>query len=189
MVGLSFIFGNSIRIMFEALLFLFNEHPYDVGDIVSIDDNLYEIKKVRLLYTVMVDAYGHTIYFSSKELLEKRISNWTRSKTHSDYWTPEVDVGVASAVKTELRDRMNAHIKEHASEYEAPAVVILKGMSTNNLKVSMVVSYTMNFSPDQWTRLCAARDSMMQIVSDVLAKYQQSGELEHTTARVRMKQM
>eukprot|EP00873_Tetraselmis_striata_P034786 jgi/Tetstr1/455050/TSEL_041906.t1 len=188
-VGLSFIFGNSIRIMFEALLFLFNEHPYDVGDIVSIDDNPYEIKKVRLLYTVMEDTSGHTLFISSKELLEKRISNWTRSKTHSDYWTPEVDVGVASAVKTELCNRMNAHIKEHASEYEAPAKVILKGMSTNNLKVSMAVSYTMNFSPAQWTRLSAARDSMMQIVSDVLAKYQESGEVEHTTARVRMKQM
>lgn len=188
MVGLSFVFGNSIRIMFESLLFLFNEHPYDVGDMVGIDEQVYEVKKVRLLYTVMLDMYGHTIYFSSKELLEKRVVNWSRSRNHTDYMFPEVDVGVASVVKTELRARMSEHIKEYRTEYEAPAVVIMKTMTANNLKVVMMISYTMNFSPDQWERLCAARDSMMQIVSDVLAKYQQSGELEHTTARIRMKQ-
>lgn len=42
---------------------------------------------------------------------------------------------------------------------------------------------------DQWERLCAARDSMMQIVSDVLAKYQDAGDLDNTTARIRMKQL
>jgi len=189
MVGLSFVFGNSIRIMFEALLFLFNEHPYDVGDMVAINDLVYEVKKVRLLYTVMVDANGHMNYFSSKELLEKRIINWSRSRNHTEYMFPEVDVGAAAAVKTELRTRMNEHMKEYRSEYEPPAVVIMKQMTPNNLKVAMMISYTINFSPDQWERLCAARDSMMQIVSDVLARYQQSGELECTAAHIRVKQM
>lgn len=75
----------------------------------------------------------------------------------------QVDVGVASAVKTELCNRMNAHIKEHASEYEAPAKVILKGMSTNNLKVSMAVSYTMNFSRE--TRFAAPKHPTCSLIT------------------------
>jgi len=31
-LALSFVFGNSIRNTFEAMLFLFVQHPYDVGD-------------------------------------------------------------------------------------------------------------------------------------------------------------
>jgi hypothetical protein len=72
-----------VLVRFESLLFLFNEHPYDVGDMVGIGEQVYEVKKVRLLYTVMLDMYGHTIYFSSKELLEK--VRTPRAAAHSSH--------------------------------------------------------------------------------------------------------
>lgn len=35
--GFAFIFGNSIKNLFEAVLFLFVQHPFDVGDIVVLE--------------------------------------------------------------------------------------------------------------------------------------------------------
>ena len=38
LLGLSFIFGNSIRNVFESVVFLFVVHPFDVGDALLITD-------------------------------------------------------------------------------------------------------------------------------------------------------
>jgi small-conductance mechanosensitive channel len=38
LLGLSFIFGNSIRTVFESVVFLFVVHPFDVGDALLITD-------------------------------------------------------------------------------------------------------------------------------------------------------
>lgn len=37
-VGFSFVFGNSAKNIFESMIFIFATHPYDVGDLVCIDD-------------------------------------------------------------------------------------------------------------------------------------------------------
>eukprot|EP00899_Mesostigma_viride_P016302 jgi/Mesvir1/24673/Mv21967-RA.1 len=42
-----FIFGNSMRMLFEALLFLFLVHPFDVGDRVEIEDKHYIVSHCR----------------------------------------------------------------------------------------------------------------------------------------------
>ena len=57
----------------------------------------------------------------------------------------QVDAGVAARVKAELKARMNAHIAENPTEYQAPASVILKTMTSANLKVMFQISFTYNF--------------------------------------------
>jgi len=37
--GFSFVFGNSAKTIFESMIFIFATHPYDVGDLVCIDEN------------------------------------------------------------------------------------------------------------------------------------------------------
>lgn len=37
-VLLAFIFGNTVKTVFESIIFLFIVHPYDVGDRCEIDD-------------------------------------------------------------------------------------------------------------------------------------------------------
>lgn len=34
---LAFVFGNSCKMVFEAIIFLFVMHPYDVGDLCEVD--------------------------------------------------------------------------------------------------------------------------------------------------------
>lgn len=38
--GFAFIFGNSIKNLFEAVLYLFVQHPFDVGDILILDSGV-----------------------------------------------------------------------------------------------------------------------------------------------------
>ncbi len=47
-LGFSFIFGNSIRTVFESVLTLFVIHPFDVGDTIYIDGAYCVVEEASL---------------------------------------------------------------------------------------------------------------------------------------------
>ncbi len=53
-LALTFVFGNSVRNVYEAMLFLFVEHAFDVGDLLLLDNENMRVKKIDLMYTVLV---------------------------------------------------------------------------------------------------------------------------------------
>lgn len=42
------------RNAFESVLFLFFEHPYDVGDMILVKGELMRVKRISLMYTDLV---------------------------------------------------------------------------------------------------------------------------------------
>ena len=47
-LGFSFIFGNSIRTVFESCLTLFVVHPFDVGDTIFIEGGYHVVEEASL---------------------------------------------------------------------------------------------------------------------------------------------
>ena len=47
-LGFSFIFGNSIRGVFESVLTLFVIHPFDIGDTIYVDGTFCVIEEASL---------------------------------------------------------------------------------------------------------------------------------------------
>jgi hypothetical protein len=47
-LAFAFVFGNSIRQLYEAVIFLFVIHPYDVGDWLMIDGAQYQVSAPEL---------------------------------------------------------------------------------------------------------------------------------------------
>jgi small-conductance mechanosensitive channel len=47
-LGFSFIFGNSIRTVFESCLTLFVIHPFDVGDTIFIEGSYHVVEEASL---------------------------------------------------------------------------------------------------------------------------------------------
>eukprot|EP00873_Tetraselmis_striata_P023633 jgi/Tetstr1/443897/TSEL_031849.t1 len=183
LVGLSFIFGNSIRTIFESLVFLFSRHPYDVGDWVVINCEKYQIKKARLLFTMMVNIAGHPVYMSNSELNNKQIDNLSRSTSHTDYNAIEVDMGAAESVKREIKARLDEHIRANANDFEGRSTVFLQNLERADLKATLQVFFTMNYPGDHFERLIATRDAAYQVISDVIGRCRRDGHLQHTQAR------
>jgi small-conductance mechanosensitive channel len=46
----SFIFGNSLKEIWENLVYLFTIHAFDVGDIIILADTRYTIKTISLTH-------------------------------------------------------------------------------------------------------------------------------------------
>ncbi|KIY94341.1 hypothetical protein MNEG_13621, partial [Monoraphidium neglectum] len=52
-LAFTFVFGNSVRNVYESMLFLFVEHAYDVGDLLELDGSTWRVKQIDLMYTVL----------------------------------------------------------------------------------------------------------------------------------------
>lgn len=81
LLGLSFIFGNSIRNIFESVVFLFVVHPFDVGDALLVTDpsnakDGAQYSKVRFL---------NVIFSTPKKC--SWCTPWTLA-TRCSLWTP-----------------------------------------------------------------------------------------------------
>lgn len=54
--GLSWLIGSSLAEVLTSIIFLFVKHPYDVGDRVTVEDETYTVKEIRLLSTIFLDG-------------------------------------------------------------------------------------------------------------------------------------
>ncbi|OCB90848.1 hypothetical protein A7U60_g1871 [Sanghuangporus baumii] len=78
-IAASFIFKNTAKNMFDAIMFLFVTHPYDTGDRCFIDEENLVVKKMTLFATVFARADGAETYYFNSQLFSKMITNARRS--------------------------------------------------------------------------------------------------------------
>ena len=74
-----FVFGNSLRNMYESVIFLFVMHPYDVGDALFISGDWCQVEEIALQYTQVVRYDGVKIWYPNYVLCAGAIMNITRS--------------------------------------------------------------------------------------------------------------
>lgn len=44
LLAFAFVFGNSLRNLYESVVFLFSIHPYDVGDCLFFNENWHQVR-------------------------------------------------------------------------------------------------------------------------------------------------
>ncbi|KAI3812135.1 hypothetical protein L1987_16841 [Smallanthus sonchifolius] len=78
-VVVAFIFGNTCKTIFEAIIFLFVMHPFDVGDRCVIDGVQLIVEEMNILTTVFLKWDNEKVYFPNITLSTRAISNHYRS--------------------------------------------------------------------------------------------------------------
>eukprot|EP00913_Durusdinium_trenchii_P002716 g2514.t1 len=80
-LGLSFIFGNLLKEIFESLVLLLVIHPYDVGDRILLggSSTIYTVQKINILTTEARDLANHCVYLKNCKLFHEDILNLGRS--------------------------------------------------------------------------------------------------------------
>ncbi|KAM0058928.1 putative mechanosensitive ion channel MscS, LSM domain superfamily [Helianthus debilis subsp. tardiflorus] len=82
-VVVAFVFGNTCKTVFEAIIFLFVMHPFDVGDRCEIDGVQLIVEEMNILTTVFLKWDNEKVYFPNSTLSTRAISNHYRSP---DMW-------------------------------------------------------------------------------------------------------
>ncbi|KAG2492831.1 hypothetical protein HYH03_008986 [Edaphochlamys debaryana] len=162
-LALTFVFGNSVKNMYESMLFLFVIHPYDVGDCILVGVEMYRVKKISLLYTDMVRSNGERVYMPNTGLVLQNITNWTRSKTRQETCRLVVDIGVAWEVREDMQNALRAYAREHPGEFDGEPSCNFRELA-DPLKVVLTCSWTYNFAPDEFSRVGPARNGMLFVV-------------------------
>ncbi|KAH0872766.1 hypothetical protein HID58_070128 [Brassica napus] len=81
-----FVFGNSCKNLFEAVIFVFVNHPFDVGDRCEIDGVQMVVEEMNILTTVFLRFDNQKIVYPNSLLGNKPIANYYHNK--KDLWYP-----------------------------------------------------------------------------------------------------
>ncbi|GMP37397.1 hypothetical protein CsSME_00009098 [Camellia sinensis var. sinensis] len=173
-VVVAFIFGNSCKTVFEAIVFLFVMHPYDVGDQCEIDGVQMVVEEMNILTTVFLRLDNQKIIYPNSILSTKPISNYYRSPDMGD----AIDFCVHIATPVEkiaiIRQRIISYVESKKDHwYPSPLVVPMDLVGLNDLKLSVWLRHRMNHQDmgEKWLRRAFVIEEMIKIFKELDMEY------------------
>ncbi|XP_009362526.1 mechanosensitive ion channel protein 10 [Pyrus x bretschneideri] len=146
LVVAAFMFGNTCKTIFEAIIFVFVMHPFDVGDRCVVDGVPLMVEEMNILNTVFLKLNMEKVYYPNSVLSTKAISNYYRSPNMGDI----VEFHVAFSTTVErigmLKERIKHHLDSNSQHWHSNHdLVVVEFENLNKLKMALYVTHTMNF--------------------------------------------
>ncbi|KAK3831967.1 MAG: Mechanosensitive ion channel-domain-containing protein [Linnemannia gamsii] len=172
LVALSFVFGNSLRTLFENIVFLFITHPYDSGDLCDIDGTFMYVREVGLNSTMFVTWDGRRIYYPNNILSQKAIKNIRRSPNMTDKIVVHIDVYTSQEKIFDLRARMRDFLAMESKEFSPDIEIQIQEIDVR-LKISMCIEHKGNWqdSARRWARRTKFHYALKEAIEDLGIKY------------------
>ncbi|KAF8401064.1 hypothetical protein HHK36_014367 [Tetracentron sinense] len=121
-----FMFGNTCKTVFEAIIFVFVMHPFDVGDRCVIDGVQMVVEEMNILTTVLLRYDKEKIFYPNSVLATKPISNFYRSPEMGDSVEFSVDVSTSVESIGAVKARIKAYVIYQL--YPFPACYLCNGL-------------------------------------------------------------
>ncbi|GMJ07588.1 mechanosensitive channel of small conductance-like 10 [Hibiscus trionum] len=142
----AFMFKNICKTIFEAIVFIFVMHPFDVGDRCVIDGVQLLVEEMNILTTVFLKLDNEKVYYPNSVLATKPISNYYRSPDMGD--TIEFAVDFMTPAKTigQLKEEIRKHLEAKSTIWHPNHLVVVKEIeNVNKLQMALYCNHTMNF--------------------------------------------
>ncbi|XWS27392.1 hypothetical protein CRYUN_Cryun26dG0111300 [Craigia yunnanensis] len=170
----AFIFGNTCKTVFEAIIFLFVMHPFDVGDRCEIEGVQMVVEEMNILTTVFLRFDNQKMIIPNSVLATKAINNYYRSPDMGDavefcihVKTPAEKIGL-------MKQRILSYI-EHKSDhwYPAPMIIFKELEELNRVRIAIWLTHRMNHQDmgERWARRALLLEEMVKIFNDLDIKY------------------
>ncbi|XP_024536127.1 mechanosensitive ion channel protein 5 [Selaginella moellendorffii] len=158
-----FIFGNTCKTVFEAIIFLFVMHPYDVGDRCVIDGVQMIVEEMNILTTVFLRYDNEKIYYPNSVLASKPISNYYRSPDMTDAIDFTVDMSTPVEKIAALKERVSKYISSKSAHWHNKSTIVVKDIEDmNRMKMALWVQHTMNYQ-NNGERLIRRSDLLIKL--------------------------
>ncbi|KAJ9168014.1 hypothetical protein P3X46_019593 [Hevea brasiliensis] len=171
---LAFMFGNTAKTVFEAIIFVFVMHPFDVGDRCVIDGVQMVVEEMNILTTVFLRYDNEKIFYPNSVLATKPISNFYRSPEMSDSVEFTVDVSTSIETIGILKARIKAYLESKPQHWRPGHSVQVKEIENmNKMKMALYVNHTINFqnSGDRGNRRSDLVLEMKKLFEELGIKY------------------
>jgi len=167
-LGFSFIFGNAAKNLFESMLFIFSIHPYDVGDMVMIDDVHMFVTEFGLFSTTFQRVDGQVVVAPNSLLISKKhIINIRRSG--SMWETTEVMVGFDTPLDVihEFRARLRQYVIDNPREWKGGLDVNIDFMQNQNL-IQLIIAMEHKSNWQDWGARWDRRTLLMKEMKRIM---------------------
>ncbi|KAI3977792.1 hypothetical protein MKX01_040537 [Papaver californicum] len=170
----AFMFGNTCKMVFEALIFLFVMHPFDVGDRCEVEGVQMVVEEMNILTTVFLRYDNQKIMYPNSVLATKPISNLYRSPDMGDAIDFCVHVSTPVEKISTMKHRLTAYIegkREHW--YPSPMIVVRDVDDLNRLKISVWLTHRMNHQDmgERWVRRALVVEEMIKVLRELDIEY------------------
>ncbi|KAL0325942.1 UNVERIFIED_CONTAM: Mechanosensitive ion channel protein 8 [Sesamum radiatum] len=169
-----FMFGNTCKTTFEAIIFLFVMHPFDVGDRVEVDGVQMVVEEMNILTTVFLKFDNHKIYYPNSVLSTKPIHNYYRSPDMGDAIDFCVHISTPIEKIATMKERITKYVDNRSDHwYPAPAIVMRDVEDMNRLKFSVWLSHKMNHQDmgERWARRALLVEEMVKTFRELDIEY------------------
>ncbi|KAF3953922.1 hypothetical protein CMV_020671 [Castanea mollissima] len=146
LVVAAFMFGNTCKTIFEAIIFVFVMHPFDVGDRCVIDGVQMMVEEMNILTTVFLKLNNEKVYYPNSVLATKPIINYYRSPDMGDYVEFSIDFVTPIERIGMLKDKIKTYLEKNPQHWYPNHNVLVKEIeNVNKIKMGLYVFHTMNF--------------------------------------------
>lgn len=146
LVVAAFMFGNTCKTIFEAIIFVFVMHPFDVGDRCVVDGVQMVVEEMNILTTVFLRYDNEKIYYPNSVLATKPISNFYRSPDMGDSLEFSIDFKTPLELIGTLKEKIKKYLEKNPLYWHPNHSVVVKEIeNVNKIKMAIFLNHTMNF--------------------------------------------
>ncbi|KAJ3681926.1 hypothetical protein LUZ60_014499 [Juncus effusus] len=169
-----FVFGNTLKTVFEAIVFLFVMHPFDVGDRCEVDDVQLVVEEMNIMTTVFLRYDNLKITYPNSVLATKFICNHYRSPDMGDSIDFCIHVATPKEKRDAMKKRMIEYIRSQKEHWDPNPQIVLRDVDDmNKLKVSLWFQHRMNYQD------MGLRFDRRELVMDELIKTLKELDIEY----------
>ena len=162
MIAGAFIFGNTLRVMFETLVRHFSTHPFDVEDKLDVPGiGWCVVKEMTLWQTVLVGWDGAAHLVPNSTLFNSALVNLSRSENHGDEFALWVDSDVDPAILDALYHELEDFRVANPEWFGSWLTLRVTTCAENGLKIRLAVYFEYAFSREHLQAVGDARNLMI----------------------------
>ncbi|KAL0407661.1 UNVERIFIED_CONTAM: Mechanosensitive ion channel protein 10 [Sesamum radiatum] len=169
-----FMFGNTCKTIFEAIIFVFVMHPFDVGDRCVVDGVQVVVEEMNILTTVFLKSDNEKVYYPNAVLATKPISNFYRSPDMGDSLDFCIDFKTPMEKIGTLREKIKKYLEKNPQLWHPNHNLVVKEIeNVNKIKMTLFFNHTMNFQdyPEKSRRKTDLVLEMKKIFEELNIRY------------------
>lgn len=124
--------------MYENVVFLFVVHPFDIGDVLQLEAEMYRVDQIDLQYTILIAGSGARTWWPNQKIMGAPFANVSASSERGDGIKVLVDMdtpasvleevraaceAAAAAMPGELKDGLSVHLRDAAAPLKVTLVI------------------------------------------------------------------
>ncbi|OLN85999.1 putative MscS family protein C1183.11-like protein 3 [Colletotrichum chlorophyti] len=157
-IGLSFAVGRTFHHLLVGIVFVFFDHPFDIGDVVNVYNpgstagTACVVKKQSLLYTLFRRLDNNCdLQISNERLSLKRIENYSRSGINRQGLSLFVDFRTSFKDIMRLRGTLEDFMAKNSRDYvpDSLALNIVSLHELNKMELRLAFTHRNNWSDDR----------------------------------------